>query len=211
MANLKTSKRGNFIVFYGSNNLGKSTQTARLISKITELGHQSFMLIKYPIYELTPTGPLLNEILRNKKTHKIDPKSLEMQKLYAKNRFDFQNVLIETLNAGVDVIAEDYIGTGIAWGLTFGLSLKELEDVNFGLLRPDVEILLDGNRFAAGIEKSHVFERSSDSIWNKNKYEFLFLAEQYHWHIVNANQNVKKVSNDIWELVKDYFGSIKEK
>lgn len=208
MAKLKQSNRGSFVVFYGSNNLGKSTQTARLISKITELGHQSFMLIKYPIYELQPTGPKLNDILRGKNKTKIDPKSLEMQKLYAENRFDFQNVLIETLNAGVDVIAEDYIGTGIAWGLTFGNSLKELEDINFGLLRPDVEILLDGERFTSGIEKEHEYEKADQNIWHKNKYEFLFLAERYSWHIVKANQAVKKVSDDIWEAVKNTFHSI---
>ena len=208
MAKLKKTGRGSFIVFYGSNNLGKSTQTARLISKITELGHQSFMLIKYPIYELTPTGPKLNDILRGKNKSKIDPKSLDMQKLYAENRFDFQNVLIETLNAGVDVIAEDYIGTGIAWGLTFGNSLKELEDINFGLLRPDVGILLDGERFKAGIEQTHVYEKAKDDIWHKNKYEFLFLADKYGWDVVNANQSVAKVSQDIWEIVKEYFHSI---
>ena len=144
LLNPDLKSRGSFITVYGANNLGKSTQIAKTVTKLVEKGHQSLLVLKYPMYEITPTGPKINKILKSKEKSDIHINSLEMQKLYAQNRFDFQPALIDLLNSGIDVICEDYIGTGIAWGLTCGLKLTDLEHINFGLIKPDYEILIDG-------------------------------------------------------------------
>ena len=74
-------KVGLFIVIYGINNIGKSTQATMLADALTASGLKAEYL-KYPIYDLSPTGPQINEILRSGKKQEISEE--EFQALYAK-------------------------------------------------------------------------------------------------------------------------------
>lgn len=196
--------KGKFIVIYGSNNLGKSTQVKKLATKlITELSKQ-VLVIKYPIYGLKPTGPKINAILRGSK-HKVS--DFKLQQYYAQNRRDFQNTIKALLAAGVFVLAEDYTGTGLAWGMTRGVSYSDLKKINKGLIIPDVAILIDGKRFKKGVEKNHRNERAGDEIWNKNRNIHLKLAKKLSWKTVNANQSIKKVHEDIIKVIENIFNS----
>ncbi|MBI3290748.1 hypothetical protein HYZ76_00530 [Candidatus Falkowbacteria bacterium] len=197
-------KSGKLIVIYGTNNLGKSTQAKLLLNNLLAAGHRA-EYIKYPIYDLTPTGPEINKILRSGGKQKIS--ELELQQLYAQNRFDFEPELKKKLNQGVCVIAEDYIGTGLAWGVTKGAPLEELEKQNQGLIKEDLIFLLDGERFIEGKEKSHLHE-SSDELMKKNREIHLELAQKYGWRIIDANRPVREVQEEIWQRVKPLIGSL---
>jgi thymidylate kinase len=198
-----TGSRGMFIVLYASNNLGKSEQIKRLASRFITEGKQ-VLVIKYPIYNLEPTGPFINKVLRHPEELDREIKEDEFQTYYAQNRRDFQNTLINVLNAGINVIAEDYTGTGIAWGMTRDVKLEDLEEMNAGLLTPDIEILLDGNRFITGVEKQHRNEGAGEDIWTKNRKIHLLLAERYGWKVVHANQDIDIVSKDINRIIDNY-------
>ena len=96
-------KKGKFIVVYGANNLGKTEQAKRLVQSLKAVGFKS-RYIKYPIYDLEPTGPKINAALR--KNSIIT--NLDLQKEFAQNRRDFEPQLVKTLNQGTWVVAEDY-------------------------------------------------------------------------------------------------------
>ncbi|MBP9709316.1 MAG: hypothetical protein KBD78_16900, partial [Oligoflexales bacterium] len=125
--------KGKLITLYGINNIGKSTQAGLLVKKLNEVGHKA-VHIKYPIYDLAPTGPLLNDILRGGKQNISEE---ELQTIFVQNRIDFEPTLIDTLESGTTVVAEDYIGTGIAWGAAKGADLEWLEAINAPLLKED--------------------------------------------------------------------------
>ncbi len=188
--------RGKFLVIYGPNNIGKSTQVRLLAKRLIDEGKQ-VLIIKYPIYDLAPTGPLINDVLR----HGKKMTDLELQTAYAQNRRDFQPVLEKILAAGIFVVAEDYTGTGIAWGATMGLSIPQLEEINKGLLQPDIAILLDGPRFSQAIEKGHKHEDAGMEIWKKNRKIHLQLGKRYGWLKVKVNGPAEKVHQQIWKLV----------
>ena len=57
------SERGKFIVIYGANNLGKTVQANLLIDSLRNIDKNAHYL-KYPIYDLEPTGPRINAALR---------------------------------------------------------------------------------------------------------------------------------------------------
>ncbi len=195
------SDRGNFIVIYGANNLGKSTQAKLLVARLLKLGkHTEY--IKYPIYDLEPTGPQINAALRL--GEKVSDE--ELQRFFAQNRRDFEPALNEILDSGINIVAEDYTGTGIAWGMASGLTLAYLEEINKDLLLPDVSILLDGTRFTSGIERGHRHE-SDYNKWCEARHTHLVLAERYGWEIVNANQYESKVSDQIWDVAKTVISS----
>lgn len=189
-------KRGKFIVVYGANNLGKTTQVNLLANKIIA-AYKQVLLVKYPIYTI-PSGIKIYKILHDNNRKKINYE--KFQALYAKNRRDFQDILINILNSNIHVIAEDYTGTGIAWGMTRGVSFPKLRQINSNLIKPDLAILLDGKRFSAGIEKGHINESDEQSIWEQNRKIHLFLAKKYHWEILNANNKIPLISEEIWSL-----------
>lgn len=191
---------GKFICLYGINNLGKSTQANLLVAKLREMGKKAEYL-KYPIYDLEPTGPMLNKILRDKETiEKFKVSPITKQLIFTANRFQFEPELEKLLNDNDFVIAEDYIGTGIAWGITEGVAKDYLEKMNKPLTQPDLEILVDGERFTEAVEKGHVHENDND-LTDKARKAHLDLADKYGWKIVNANQSVDRVMEDIWEFV----------
>jgi len=218
----KNKFTGKFIVIYGPNNIGKSTQ-AKLLCKrlLDEKNYPAYL--KYPIYNLAPTGPIINEILRQSQItmgfekdkytaqisrllgKKVRPESLEkeIQKLYAQNRHDFQPYLLGMLKAGMTILAEDYIGTGIAWGMTRDVKLDFLEKINKSLLKPNISILLDGDRFLDGHEANHRNEDIPDQVWTKNRKIYQMLGARYRWIKVNANGTIGVVQNRLWKALNE--------
>lgn len=187
-----------FIVLYGINNLGKSTQAKLLVERL-EKSSQPTEYLKYPIYELAPTGPRLNQILRGGQAQAIS--EIELQTLYAQNRRDYQPQLEAKLASGIIIVAEDYTGTGIAWGMAKGASLDDLEAVNRGLRQEDLGILLEGKRFLEGKEQTHLHE-SNDVLMERCRLTHRELADRYGWKKVQANQPIEKVAEAIWKIVQ---------
>lgn len=190
--------KGKFIVVYGMNNLGKTTMVNRLIEFLKK-ENKDAVYLKYPVYDLKPTGPKINDYLRNNNPENLT--SLEIQKIYVDNRKDFEPELKKMINKGKWIIAEDYYGTGIAWGIIRGETLQQMEEMNQGLLSPDLSILLDGQRFLTGIETNHKNE-SDNNIWPKGRKTHLDLAKRYDWRLVNANQTRKEVLNSVINILR---------
>ena len=194
---------GKLIVLYGINNLGKSTQAKLLVERIKANGYQAEYL-KYPIYDLAPSGIILNDYLRNGNPHNLS--SREAQIIYAMNRTQYQAELIAKLKAGINVIAEDYKGTGIAWGLGAGVDEKFLKDINSHLIDEDIVFLFDGDRFRQAIENNHKHENNEDLI-TKVRWAHLKLREEYNWLKINANETIEQIHEELWsktwELLND--------
>lgn len=189
-------KRGKFIVLYGANNIGKSTQVQYLAKNLLNRGMQ-VLVVKYPIYALRPTGPLINDVLRRGK--KMD--QLELQKIFAQNRRDFEPTLKFILEVGIHVIAEDYLGTGIAWGMVRGLKKETLLEINRDLLEPDISILMDGPRFRTHIEKGHLNEDVAEKIWLRSREVHRELAKELGWRVISSRGSREEVERRIWEMV----------
>jgi thymidylate kinase len=185
---------GKFIVLYAANNLGKSVQMDLLEKLWIEL-EKPYVRLKYPIYDLEPTGPLINSVLRQG----APMSDWELQFNYAQNRHDFQPTLEWYLRSGADVLAEDYVGTGLAWGLTRGVERFDLDVFNFGLRKPDLSILLDGERFSGAIEKGHRYEEGGQ--WAENRRLHRELAAEFGWEVVNANASPEAVHREVVQRI----------
>ena len=121
---------------------------------------------------------------------------------YAENRRRYETELRKRLDAGEWIVAEDYTGTGIAWGLTWGANLEYLEDINQDLLAPNLSILMHGERFDTAIEAGHRNETNADRIRICRNFHLL-LGERYRWKQVNANQDIESVQTDIQKIVNE--------
>ena len=192
-------EKGKLIVFYGVNNLGKSTQAQLLVKRLNDLNIKAEYL-KYAIYDLNPSGKMLNDYLRKDNPDNLSPK--EFQILQTLNRTQYEAILKQKLDSGIWVVAEDYIGTGIAWGAGVGIDKEFLIKMNSHLKKEDLSILFDGERFLSSREVNHKHEQDT-TLTNKVREEFLSLASLYQWSVINANQTIEKIQEEIWDLIKE--------
>ncbi|MFA5130927.1 MAG: dUTP diphosphatase [Patescibacteria group bacterium] len=197
---------GKLIVFYGINNLGKSTQAKLLVERLKANGYQAEYL-KYAIYDLLPSGEILNDYLRSGNPFDLSPR--EAQTIQALNRTQYQGDLIAKLKAGINVIAEDYKGTGIAWGLGAGVNESYLKKINSHLIDEDLVFLFDGERFRQAIENNHKHE-NDEELMTKVRWAHLKLREEYGWWKINANLAIEEIHEEIWASVRSLLEGPRE-
>lgn len=191
--------RGKFIVLYGINNLGKSTQAKLLVERLEKEGHKA-EYIKYPIYNLEPSGTLVNDYLRSGNPFNLSAR--EIQIIYVLNRQQFEPTVQEKLNQGITIIAEDYIAGGIAWGIGTGVEETFMKKINEHLLKEDMSFLFDGERFVQSTEESHKHETNNVLLDNvRNVYTRL--AREYGWTVVDANKSIDEIHEMLWKKINE--------
>jgi len=197
-------KKGSLITIYGVNNVGKTTQSKILIRRIRSRGFK-VKYLKYPVYDISPTGPMINQVLRGKDGQKISED--ELQLWFILNRYQFQPELKKLLADGYVVVAEDYIGTGIAWGMAKGLSEDWLITANKHLIKEDLSIYIEGKRDPHVKEARHVHEQN-DELTEKCKKTHLYLCEKYGWNKVvqgDVNTTAKRILNIVDDFLKQRY------
>ncbi len=193
--------RGKLITLYGINNIGKSTHAKKLVERLEESG-KKVKYIKYPVYDLAPTGPFINDVLRGGEQSIAED---ELQMWFVLNRYQYQPELERLLNEGFTVLAEDYVGTGIAWGMAKGLDLEWLESLNSHLLKEDVSILFEGVRDKGAKEDVHVHEQN-DELVERCKLKHEQLAERYKWRRLKVEERIEDTAENLWNMVIDAAG-----
>ena len=187
-----------FITLYGINNIGKSTQALRLVERLKAEGFDA-VYVKFPVYDVEPTGVYLNQFLRSGEAQNISEEELQMW--FAMNRFQFEPTLREWLKDGKVVVAEDYTGTGIAWGMVKGASMEWLESLNRPLIKEDLAILLDGERFVHATEEGHLHE-TNEEFMKLARQVHLELGERYGWVKIPVQPTKDETEEMIWGVVK---------
>jgi dTMP kinase len=197
-------KKGKFVAIYGINGIGKTTQVEILVKYLQSKGLKTSRL-KYPVYNLEPEGPFIYKYLRDPQFRSGNELSTDaLQQKYADNRARYEAELKKRLDDGEWIIAEDYVGTGIAWGLTWGSNLEYLENINEHLMLTDISILMHGERFSTAIEKDHRNEMEAERIQICKNFHLL-LANKYGWKVINANQSMEKVKEDIVKIIDQLY------
>ena len=89
----------------------------------------------------------------------------------------------------------------MAWGTAKGASLDWLEGLNKYLVREDLAILLDGERFKEAVEEGHVHETNEDFM-RKSRELHLMLGEKYGWKKVQVSGGIEETAERVWDQVK---------
>jgi len=185
------------IAVYGVNNIGKTTQTQLLRNRLEDKFNDDVEYFKFPAYNILPSGPVINGYLREGNPFRLSAR--EFQLLQVQNRFEFWANNSEIISLSKVSVFEDYTGTGIAWGIGSGVDRDFLININSGLPKEDVSILLDGDRFIEAREEHHLHE-TNDALTEKVRKAHIELAEYFNWDIVDANQSINHV-----QLIAHHF------
>lgn len=193
------SEKGRLIVLYGTNNLGKTTQARLIVENLIINLSKEGEYVKYPVYDLVPSGPLINSYLKQGNTHQFTPR--EFQMLHVLNRTQQESKIEKKLNNGTWIIAEDYIGTGIAWGMAAGVDKKLLYNLNSHLLKEDLGILFEGEPFVQDLDKGNLHETDLE-LMKKAQSAFKEISKDFGWYTVNANREKEEVNQEIMDIIK---------
>jgi dTMP kinase len=189
--------RGKLIAIEGIDQSGKMTQTMMLTEKLSKQGYK-VKSMSFPIYN-TPIGKLIKRFL-----NKDDflPKVSHM--LLSANRWEFEETISNELTNNDFLICNRYFLSNLAYGLAHDLDKKWLENLDYGLPKPDIIILIDIPISESGVRKT----KSRDKYEKNKKFlrdvrnEYKLLANTKKWFIVNGKKDKVSVSNDIWKIIK---------
>lgn len=190
--------KGKLIVLYGINNLGKTTQSRLLVERLQAEGLRA-SYVKYALYDLEPSGPMINAYLRLGNPYQLSPR--EYQILHTLNRTQYDGELRSRLDSGEWIVAEDYVGTGIAWGMGAGVDRNFLEQLNSHLVREDMGFFFQGQRFLEARETNHKHE-TDDELMQRVAHSHEILAQYYNWIPIQANDTIEQIRDSVWNHVK---------
>jgi len=132
---------GKFIVLEGLDGSGQSTESVFLRDFLIEKNHK-VLITKEPTI-ISEAGQKIKQVLEGKE--KISP--LELQKLFVKDRkLHLDNIIIPNLKDGKIVISDRYFFSTFAYGVSDGLDLNLLIEMNNDFLIPDLTFFLDVNQ-----------------------------------------------------------------
>lgn len=133
----KNTLKGKFIVFEGLDGSGQSTQAGLLKEFLSENGFNA-ILTKEPTLD-SEAGKKIRKILN--KEIKVSPSQL--QELMVQDRREhLEKVIIPALEEGKIVISDRYFLSTFAFGVSDGLDLEWLIEMNNQFLYPDIIFLL---------------------------------------------------------------------
>jgi dTMP kinase len=199
---MKNNKKGLFITIYGVNNLGKTTHCEILEKKLLEMGFK-VKRIKYPVYSVEPSGSYINRVLREK-GFRENISGEEFQLWYVLNRYQYQDELKKLIEDGYIVIAEDYSGTGIAWGIAKGVDPEWIIKANENLLKEDLAVLFTGERKLSSIEEVHKHEQNSELI-ERCRQVHLDLSDRFNWKKMKVEDEIEDTAKNLFEIVFNYL------
>jgi dTMP kinase len=189
-------EKGLLIALEGIDQSGKKTQARLLAERLKGRGYE-VELIAFPDY-FTPTGAEIRAFLEGERNYG----PIARQVLYMANRWERAKDIEGWLSRGRVVIADRYSQSGIAYGYASGLDLDWMLNLERGLPKTDLVIVIDVPVSVAMRRKleKDVYERDAGFL-TKVRTSYLELAEKLGWMVVDGNRLVSEIHEDIWKAV----------
>lgn len=200
-----SSTAGRFIVFEGGEGTGKSTQAALLAERI------GAVLTREP--GGTEFGARLREVLLASSEHEVPMTDRAEALLMAADRAQHvAQVLRPSIDAGVDVVCDRYIGSTVAYqGAGRGLNPTELAGISSwasGGLVPDLVVLLTVDAATAaeriGPARDRIEAAGPAFHWRvADSFVEQAAAAPERWRVLNGAGTVDEVCKRVWRAVVD--------
>jgi dTMP kinase len=185
------------IVVEGFDQAGKKTQS-KLLAKFLKTKNKKSKIFSFPDYS-TPIGKEIRRYLGGKRS--FPPQVIHC--LLAANRWEKAKEIKDALSENYVVIMNRYYQSNLVYGTVNGLDMKWLENLDNGLPKENLVVLLDVNvtdSFSRKKERRDKFEENMEFA-QKITETYRKLAKQFGWHIVNASRHKQAVHQDIRQIV----------
>jgi len=190
------------IVFEGGDQAGKKTQSILLEMKLKSAKIKT-KLFSFPDYS-TPIGKEIDQYLHGKR--KFSPQVIHC--LLAANRWEKADEIKKAQQKNSVIIMNRYRESNLVYGLVNGLKLNWLENLDTGLPKSDLVIVLDVPQTESfkrkrldrdRFEKNRAFSQKISKTYRK-------VSKQKKWKIVDATKSKHEVHEDIMKIFGKKIG-----
>jgi len=190
------------IVIEGGDQAGKKTQTA-LLAKTLKKRKIKTTTFSFPDYK-TPIGKEISKYLNGKR--KFPPQVIHC--LLAANRWEKLNDILNAQSKNSVIIMNRYYQSNLIYGLANGMNRKWLENLDLGLPKADLVILLDVSQTESFRRKKtnrDKFEKNEEFLRNISKI-YRKIAKKENWKIIDALKPKQEVHKDILQAFTKKIG-----
>jgi dTMP kinase len=203
------SERGRFVTLEGIEGVGKSTQVARLSSALDERG-VAHIVTREP--GGTPLAEKIRDLVLSVEGERV-PDTAELLLMFAARAVHLANLIEPHLAAGRWVICDRFTDATYAYqGGGRGMpeeSIRRLESLVQGALRPDLTLLLDvpvnvgleraRSRRAVAHDDADRFERERTEFFERVRRTYIAraAAEPLRIAVIDAARGIEAVAADI--------------
>ena len=190
--------KGKIIVIEGTDKAGKGTQSRLLINAL-KLSGRICTIMDFPDYT-TQIGHEIRAFLNGKRNYTVEVKHM----LLSANRWEKKKEIESFIEKGTIIIMNRYYQSNLVYGVSHGLDVKWLLNLDRGLPKEDIVIVLEVNphtSYQRVPEDRDTFEMDQELLTKVHK-NYLKLAKQFNWKAVNGEKVSEQVHNEIMNIVK---------
>ena len=198
------------IVIEGGDQAGKLTQST-LLEKALKKRKRKTKLFHFPDYD-TPIGKEIRKYLDGKR--KFPPQVIHC--LLAANRWEKLDQIKTAQGKNSVLIMNRYYHSNLVYGMANGIKSKWLENLDVGLPKANLVILLDvtqkesfsrtpQNKIGGKKMKRDKFEKNKEFSRNISKI-YRTVAKKKHWKIIDATKTKQEVHKEILKLFSKKIG-----
>ncbi len=190
------------IVIEGGDQAGKKTQT-ELLSKALKKRKIKTETFSFPDYS-TPVGKEISKYLSGKR--KFSPQTIHC--LLAANRWEKLNQILQAQSKNSVLIMNRYYQSNLVYGLANGIKQNWLENLDAGLPKADLVILLDVSQkesFRRKKTQRDKFEKNEKFLKKISKI-YRDTAKKKRWKIVDASKSKEEVHQEIFKIFAKKIG-----
>lgn len=191
--------KGRLIVLEGMDKAGKGTQCKLLNEYLNKNGKKS-QVLDFPDYT-TALGKEIRKFLNGKNNFPLEVQHM----LLSANRWEKKETILNILNTGTTIIMDRYYQSNLVYGLSNGLDLDWLANLDKGLPKEDLVIILEISSNTSNkrvINHRDIFEKNNNLLI-KVKKNYQKLAQIYGWYIIDGERSIKEVHQNICNLLRN--------
>lgn len=185
------------IVIEGSDQAGKKTQS-QLLAQALKARKIKTKVFSFPDYT-TPLGKEIDNFLHGKR--KFPPQVIHC--LLAANRWEKLQEIKKAHSENSILIMNRYYQSNLVYGIVNNLNLKWLQNLDDGLPKADLVIVLDVSQkesFSRKKSKRDKFEKDRKFLEQISK-TYRKLAKKLDWKLVDASRTKEDVHQSIMEIL----------
>jgi dTMP kinase len=190
--------KGKIIVIEGTDKAGKGTQSRLLINAL-KLSGRICTIMDFPDYT-TQIGQEIRAFLDGKRNYTVEVTHM----LLSANRWEKKKEIESFIEKGTIIIMNRYYQSNLVYGVSHGLDVKWLLNLDRGLPKEDIVIVLEVNpltSYQRVPEYRDTFEMDQELLMKVHK-NYRKLAKQFNWKEVNGEKVSEQVHNEIMNIVK---------